>query len=161
MDILYDDGIHAAALGMGFMGKSKVRNNLYTLLRRYGYMLPALIDPSATVADDVVIGAGTYIGRRAVVNAEARIGHACIINSGSIVEHECVIGDFSHIAVGTVLCGQVHIGSECMIGANSTIIQGLSVGNRSIIGVGTVVAKEVEPYVLMRDELIVRKTYLQ
>lgn len=156
---LYDQGIRAAAIGIGFMGQSMVRNRLYAQMEHIGYHLPVLADPTAVVATDVVLGAGTYIGRQAVVNAEAVLGRACIINTGSIVEHECRIGDFSHVAVGAVLCGQVKVGRECLIGANATIIQGLSIGDGSIVGAGAVVTKDIETHVLMRNKLMVKKKY--
>ena len=68
----------------------------------------------------------------------------CIVNTGAIVEHDCKVEKYSHIAVGTVLCGNVSIGKECMVGANATIIQGVSVGNHTIIGAGTVVTHDVK-----------------
>lgn len=154
---LFMQGIHAAALGMGFMGRSSVRNRLYAQLSQIGYTLPVLVDPTAVVAADAVLGVGTYVGRHAVINADAQIGHACIINTGSIVEHECRIGAFSHVAVGAVLCGQVQVGSECLIGANATVIQGLHIGDGCIIGAGTVVTKGIEAHNLMRNKLITIK----
>lgn len=157
---LFAKGIKAAALGMGFMGRSKVRSRLFAHLAEIGYELPVLIDPAAVVAVDAVLGAGTYVGRQAVINAEASIGRACIINTGSIVEHECVVGDFTHVAVGTVLCGEVQVGRECLIGANATVIQGLRIGDGCIIGAGAVVTKDVKIDVLIRNELTVRQEAL-
>jgi acetyltransferase-like isoleucine patch superfamily enzyme len=60
-----------------------------------------------------------------------------------IIEHECSIGNFSHIAPGAVLAGNVSIGSGCLIGANSVIKQGLKVGDNVIIGAEAVVLKDI------------------
>lgn len=152
---LFAQGIKTAVLGIGFMGRSNVRNRLFEQLSAIGYELPVLVDYAAVVSPDAVLGAGTYVGRQAVVNAEARIGRACIINTGSIVEHECVVGDFTHVAVGAVLCGQVRIGSECLVGANSTVIQGLHIGDGCVLGAGTVVTKNVEDHILIRNNIAV------
>ena len=67
----------------------------------------------------------------------------CIINTGAIVEHDCIVDDFSHVAVGAVLCGGVSIGSETLIGANATVIQGRTVGNKCIVGAGEVARKNI------------------
>ena len=67
----------------------------------------------------------------------------CIINTGAIVEHDSQVGDFSHISVGTVLCGNVCVGCGAFIGANATVIQGRSVGDKCIVGAGETVRKNV------------------
>ena len=105
--------------------------------------LPIIQDLSAIVADSAAVGEGTFIGKNVVINAEARIGRHCIINTGAIIEHECNISDFSHISVGTTLCGKVQIGRNCMIGSRSTVIQCVNVGNSCVVGAGTVVNKDL------------------
>ena len=86
---------------------------------------------------------GIFVGKKVVINANSSIQDMCIINTGAIIEHDCRIKKYTHIAVGTVLCGKVSIGEECLIGANSTIIQGLTIGKHTIIGAGTVVTHNV------------------
>lgn len=141
---LYDSGIQTAAFGMGYMGNSLLRDKLYEYVKRIGFELPVIVDSSAMIAQDVCIGEGTFVGKRAVVNADSHIGRMCIINTSSIVEHENRVGDFSHIAVGAVLCGNVAIGDHCLVGANSTVIQGINIGSNSIVGAGSVVLSDVE-----------------
>ncbi len=140
---LYEFGINHAFFGLGFMGKSLVRNKLYKRCKEIGFKFPVIADDSATIANNVQIGEGTYIGKRAVINSYTKIGRTCIINTGAIIEHENVIGDFTHVAVGATLCGNVCIASNCLIGANSTIIQGLSIGNNVIVGAGSVVTSDI------------------
>ena len=67
----------------------------------------------------------------------------CIVNTSAIVEHDCMIGDFSHIAVGAVVCGMSHIGSNTLIGANSSIIQCINVGNNVKVGAGAIILKDI------------------
>ncbi len=143
LPILFKNGVHKAVFGLGFMGRSELRNNLYEYVKSIHFDLPVIIDPSAVVSEKTEIGEGTFIGKRAVVNADAIIGKMCIINTGSIVEHENRIGDYTHLAVGSVLCGRVCIGSQCLIGANSTIIQEVKIGNCTIVGAGTVVTRNI------------------
>lgn len=157
LDRFYQQGIKNAFVTIGFLGQSMVRNRLYEELMRIGYTLPNIIDPSAVVAQDVVMGAGNFIGKMAVLNADAKIGNMCIVNSSAVIEHECSVGDFSHISVGTILCGGVSVGSNTFVGAGSTLIQGVTVGNDCIIAAGTTIRKAVKDHE-MAYEVNARRT---
>ena len=71
------------------------------------------------------------------------IGHGVVCNTSSTIDHECIIGDFSFIAPGAVLCGNVKVGRSTFIGANAVIRQGIIIGNNVIIGAGTVVIRDI------------------
>ncbi len=141
---IYKSGITNAAMGIGFLGKSDLRERLWIKLKEIGFCLPVICDPSAIVARNSHVGEGSFIGKGAVVNAHAIIGKMCIVNTGAIIEHDCKVGDFSHVSVGTVLCGNVEIGHSSFVGANSTIIQGRTVGNGCIIAAGAVLRKNMK-----------------
>lgn len=151
---IYRSGIQAACVCVGFLGQGQVRNKLYEQLKNTGYRLPAIIDPSAALALDAEIGEGTFIGKHAVVNANAVVGKMAIINTAAAVEHDCVIGEFSHIAVGGIVCGSVHIGKEVLIGANATILQGITIGDGAIIGAGSIVSRNVEENMKIRNRVV-------
>lgn len=140
---IYQSGIHNVAIGIGFLGKSTLRKRIYEMLKEIGYFLPVICDPSALISKSAVIEEGSFVGKGAIVNAGAKIKKVCIVNTGAIIEHGCRVGDFSHIAVGAVLCGDVCIGCETLIGANATVIQGRIVGDQCIVGAGEVVRKNV------------------
>ena len=74
LEAIFDSGIRNAFVTVGYMGTGKVREKIYDRLKQIGYSVPAIIDPSAILADGVQTGEGTYIGKRAVVNVNARIG---------------------------------------------------------------------------------------
>lgn len=143
MQNLFQQGIRNVALGIGFLGKSKVREKLYFQLKEIGYSFPIICDPSAIISKSVEIGEGTFIGKGAIINTGAVIGRMCIINTGSIIEHGCQVDEFSHISVGTVLCGEVKVGKAAFIGANSTIIQGKEIESNCIIGAGETIKKNI------------------
>lgn len=136
-------GVRHAVLGIGFMGNSNVREQIYDKAKWIGFNFSIVIDSSAVVASSTVIEEGVFIGKRAVVNSEAKVGKNCIINTGAMIEHEVQIDSYAHIAVGAVLCGGVHVGDHCFIGANATVIQGIEIGRNTIIGAGAVVTKNI------------------
>lgn len=141
---IFDSGVKNAALGIGFLGKSNLREKLYKKLSDIGFNLPPIIDPTAVIAKRAEIKDGCFISKHAVVNVGAYVGKMCIINTGAIVEHDSAVGDFTHVAVGTVLCGNVKVGNDCLIGANATVLQGITIGNKTIVGAGSIVLSDVE-----------------
>lgn len=139
----FNDGVKNAFICIGYLGKGNLRERLYEQLKTIGFHLPIIVDPSSIVSDTAIVGEGVLIGKGAIINAGSFIGNMCIINSGAIVEHDCRIEDFSHISVGSVLCGGVKIGKSAFIGANATIVQGKKIGNNSVIGAGAIIRKSI------------------
>ncbi|MFI3177714.1 MAG: acetyltransferase [Eubacteriales bacterium] len=142
----YAQGVRHAFVSIGYLGNSNTRELLYEKIIACGMTSPVIIDPSAVISSDAVVGQGVFIGKNTVVNAEAKIGDLCILNTGSIVEHECQIGVNTHISVGSVICGNTTIGDHTFIGANTTVIQGIQIGERVVIGAGMLVINHIERY---------------
>lgn len=144
LEALYQKGIKNAVIGIGYLGKSDVRKRLYVKLKKIGFYIPIVCDPSAIVSKKADIGEGTFIGKRAVINSGVIIGKMCIINTGAIVEHDCNIGEFTHIAVGGIVCGGTWVGKETLLGANSTVIQNVRIGENVIVGAGAMVNRDLK-----------------
>lgn len=137
----FEQGIQNAAVGVGYMGKGMLRERLYEQLKHIGYLLPVIADPSAIVAETAEVGEGVFIGKGAVVNAGAKIGKMAIINTGALVEHGCIIGDFTHVAVAAVLCGQVKVGKAVFVGANTTVLQCMDIPSNVIVPAGETIRR--------------------
>lgn len=144
LEKIYQSGIRNAAIGIGYMGKSDLRERLWKNLKQIGFSLPVICDPSAIMASNVQISEGCFVGKGSILNSNVSIGKMCIINTGAIIEHDCCVDDFSHISVGSVLCGNVKVGRASFVGANATVIQGKSIGDKCIVGAGTIIRKDVE-----------------
>ena len=125
------------------VGHNGIREKIHTNLSRIlGNPINA-IHPSAVISSSVKMGDGIMIAANATLNPLVEIGRGVICNTAVSIDHECIIGDFTHIAPGAVLCGNVTIGRSSFIGANSVIRQGVTIGNNVIIGAGTVVIKDI------------------
>ncbi len=141
---LYRSGIRNAFITVGYLGKENPRERIYSRLKQIGYNIPEILDPASIVSDNVSIGEGTFVGKGAVINANARIGKMCIINTKAIVEHDTRVDDFSHVAVGSILCGNVQVGKSVFVGANATVIQSVHIGDRAVIGAGISVRHQIK-----------------
>ena len=123
------------------IGNAEIRRKL---CEEYRDRLVTLIHPSAVIARDVKIGAGTVVMAGAVINPGTEIGAGCIINTSSSVDHDNRIGDYCHISVGTHLAGTVRVGSMTWIGAGATVSNNITICSGCMIGAGAVVVRDIE-----------------
>lgn len=143
---LAEEGWSYAFITVGSIGVPTIRKRLYQTVKELGFYVPAIIDPSATIAKGVMIQEGVFVGKRAIVNTGSKIDVCAIINTGAIIEHDCTVGAFVHISPGTILCGQVHVGKDTHIGAGTVVRQSINIGDTALIGIGSVVVKDVPGY---------------
>ncbi len=144
---LREKGWTDAFISVGSVGFTELRQKLYQIVKNLNYNIPNIIDPTATIANNVVLSEGIFIGKKAIVNTGGKIGVCAIVNTGAIVEHDCEIGDFAHISPGTILCGQVGVDKNTHVGAGTVVRQGIKIGKNTLIGAGSVVVKDIPDYV--------------
>lgn len=140
---LHEQGYNYAVVTFGSVGDPTLRIKLFSLLEKIGFEMPNIVDSTAIVSKYVKMETGIYVGKNAVINIGASIGKGSIINTSTTIEHDCIIEKFSHIAPGTVLCGDVKIGANSHIGAKSVVKQQVRIGANTIIGMGSVVLHDV------------------
>lgn len=100
-----------------------------------------LVHPSAEFGEGVIVSSTTRIG------PDAKLGRGAIALS-SIVAHDVTVGDFTTLAVGSSILGNVVIGGNVWIGAGAIIKNGtparpLHIGDGAVVGVGAVVMSNV------------------
>lgn len=122
------------------IGSNKIRNSLANSVN---HSFGNAIHKTALMAQSTMMGEGSVVLMRSVIQTDSKLGNHVIINTGAIVEHDCVIEDFVHIGPGAVICGHVKIGAGAFVGANATILPGLSIGQWASVGAGAVVLNDV------------------
>jgi UDP-N-acetylbacillosamine N-acetyltransferase len=125
------------------VGDNRQRLRIATEVERRGLGLGRVIHPSASIGDDVQIGAGAFVGPGAVVNAGAVLGRATIVNSNAVVEHHCSLGEGVHVSPGALLAGNVKVGTLTWIGIGAVVIEKVEVGAGSILGAGAVAVADL------------------
>lgn len=137
-----DRGIKA---GLVAIGDNWQRNRLVTKIlnkcREFDFV--TAIHPSVNKARDVVVGDGTVVMAGCNINPCTQIGNHCIINTGTSVDHDCIVRDFSSLAPGVTLGGNVVIGNYTAVGLGSSVIQKIEIGDHAVIGAGSVVVKNI------------------
>ena len=131
----------------GDRGEDRVEIQEY--LESYGLVALLAKHPTAFIADNVKIGAGSQILANSSTCVETIVGRGCIINTGAIVDHECRIDDGVHICPGAHLTGCVHVGSYSTIGTGAIILPRIKLGQGVIVGAGAVVIEDVPSYTIV------------
>lgn len=115
------------------------------IIEKYsGRRFVSVIAEDATVEPDTVIGAGTMIFHRAVVNTGAFLGDHVVVNTGAIVEHDTTVGENTFIGPGAILLGGVTVGRDVYIGAGSYVRNGATICDGVTLAMCSVVAKDIE-----------------
>lgn len=125
------------------IGNNQRRKIWYDRIVEYKLRLINVVDHSAIVSPNAIIGNGCFIGKMAIINSKARVGNNCIINTKALIEHGCYVCDHVNISTNTVINGDVKIGTGSFIGSCSVTIGQLMVGEWSSVGAGAVVTKSV------------------
>ena len=104
------------------------------------------VHPSAILANDIVIPKGVVIMPNVVVNANAKVGEFCILNTKSSLGHDSTMADFSSLASGVIISGNVKIGLCSAICLSASIIQNVTIGDHTVIGAASLVLKSIGDY---------------
>jgi len=140
-----------ALVCVGQIKSPEPRMRLFVRLRELGYILPAVVAPTAWVSPYARIGAGSIVMHGAIVNAGAQIGENCIINTRALVEHGTHIGDHCHVSTGALLNGDVEVGEGSFIGSGSRIKEGVRIGRRCIVGLGATVLSNLADRAILKQ----------
>ena len=125
------------------IGNGKTRKRIQEEIEAAKGNIATLIHPKSIVSKDVQIGIDSVIMAGAVINPGTVIGKGVIVNTSSSIDHDCTINSYSHIAVGSHICGFVHIGTNTWVGAGATISNHLSICDDCTIGAGALVIHDI------------------
>ncbi len=134
------------------IGENKIREKIWNKYKNDLNFIN-LIHPSATFGKgqreliDLKVGVIVCAGARFTNNIE--VGNFTIFNLNSTIGHDSIIEDFSNIAPGANISGNVHIGKRCWIGTGAKINQGnpqkkLLIDDDTTIGSGSVLIKNCD-----------------
>ncbi len=134
--------------GVGFLiaiggDKGRQRVALQMYLESQGLAPLVAHHPTAFVAADARLGAGSQVLAQAAVCADVVLGRGCIVNTAASVDHECVIGDGVHVCPGARVAGCVCIEDGATIGTGAVVLPRLCIGKDAIVGAGAVVLADV------------------
>lgn len=102
-----------------------------------------LIDKTAYLNRNTVIGIGCIIGENVRVSCDCKVGNFTILQEDCLVGHDSTIGDFCHFHSRAFIAGNVTIGNEVHVGPYALIHPRKKVGDGSTIGAGSFIIRNV------------------
>ena len=126
------------------IGDNHIRKNIFNNIVNRNLRIINIIDSTALISKTAKIGIGCYIGKYAIVNADATIGDNVIVNNRSLVEHECNVSSHVHIWTNSVINGGVVVDECAFVGSCSVVNELKHIGKDSVVGSGSVVITDVE-----------------
>ena len=139
LPVLYKKGLRLAVNSIGSIAASAseprftLRKRIAEKIKSYGYIIPNIIHPKATVEASVRMGEGNVVMAGAYIGSDAVLGDNCLINNHAIVSHDCVLGDCVRVSPNATLAGEVKIGDNSLVGMNTTVYIGVRLGANVIV----------------------------
>lgn len=130
------------------IGANQARLKLGRQWREFGFTLPSVVSPAATVSPSAEIGLGVAVMAGAVINASSCVADLAIVNTGAQIDHDCTIGAGVHLGPGSILAGNVQVGEGAFLGVGAKVIPGVRIGAHSVLGAGSVVIRDLPDRVL-------------
>ncbi len=127
------------------IGDNRTRKGVFDRLARSGARFAIVRHPSAIVAPDVRIGAGSMLCAGVIVNVGSVIGDDVILNTGTTVDHHSHLSDHVHLAPGVHMGGAVTVDEGALIGVGASVLPAGHVGAWSVVGGGACVTERVAP----------------
>lgn len=103
-----------------------------------------LINKTARMGTNVVMGKGNLVGAFTTVAADAVIGDYNFIQSYTIIGHDVKIGNWNRIDSHVMCVGGITIGNENMIHTSAVLNHNITVGDKAHIGACSFVTRDVE-----------------
>jgi acetyltransferase-like isoleucine patch superfamily enzyme len=102
-----------------------------------GPTTPVIIDDTATVADDAVIGDGSTVGANTVIAKGVTVGEDSSIGANVTVNKETQLGDNTVVGDDSTIHKNVTAGNDLTVGDNVTIHKDVVIGTGVTIGDNT------------------------
>lgn len=133
-----DNDVFICSIG-GASRKACIEN----ILAKGGEFL-TLINKTARMGTNVVMGKGNLVGAFTTIAADAVIGDYNFIQSYTIIGHDVKIGNWNRIDSHVMCVGGITIGDENMIHTSAVLNHNVTVGNKAHIGACSFVTRDVE-----------------
>jgi len=110
---------------------------------------PAVVDPTAIVANSATMGEGAVVNAGAIVGAKVCLGPFASVNRGVSIGHDVTTEEFVSFGPSCVLGGFVRALAGAFVGAGAVVLPTVRLGRNSIVGAGAVVTTEVPDHAMV------------
>jgi sugar O-acyltransferase (sialic acid O-acetyltransferase NeuD family) len=138
----------AANAGDGYVvgiADQEVRVRLSRALEAAGMAALTVVHPTAVVAPDTELGAGTVVLGGAYVSSSVQVAAHGQVHYNATVGHDAWLGEAVTVLPGANVSGSVYLADRSTVGSGAVVLQGRRVGEGAFVGAGAVVTRDVPP----------------
>lgn len=132
----------ALFVAIGFRRINQARAQIYESCKAKGYQLVSYVSSTAVNLGGTRVGDNCFFLENVVIQPFASIGNDVVIWAGSHIGHDSTIGDHVFIAPAVAVSGNVKVEPYCFIGINATLRDGITIGKGCVIGAGATVLRD-------------------
>lgn len=125
------------------VGSPRARQRIDAQLREHNRHSVTLRHPTAIVASQVELGDGCVLAAQSILTTNIRVGRHVHLNIAASVSHDGVLGDYTTLAPGVRLAGNVTTHDGVDIGVGAVCRPGVTLGAWSVVGAGAAVVTDV------------------
>src|SRR4051812_23626003 len=122
---------------------NRLRARLYHAAKEMGYRPASYVSPRAFVWRNARLGEHCFVFENNVIQPFATVGDNVVLWSGNHIGHHSKVGDHCFVSSHVVVSGFCDIGESCFLGVNATLGNNVTVGADCLLGAGAVVTKDV------------------
>ena len=121
------------------------RRRVTGALAEKGVVFTTFVHETAILLAGAELGEGSVLFPHVVVSTSTRIGRHALFNTGALVGHHVVVGDHVSVHGYAQLLGNVTVGDAAVVGSSATVLPRARVGAGATVGAGSVVLRRVAP----------------
>ena len=125
------------------VGEPKIREILYSRVKKQGYSLATIIHPSSIVFHSVILGEGCVVKMHCILSDSLRLDDNVYIQSNVIIGHDAVVHKHSVISSFCAISGNCSLGERVFMGIHSCVREKTIVGSNAVIAMAAAVMKDV------------------
>jgi sugar O-acyltransferase (sialic acid O-acetyltransferase NeuD family) len=99
----------------------------------------SVVHPTASIARDAQIGAGSIVLAGVVVGNGCTVGRGVLLGTRCSIDHDCVVDDHASLGPGVTTGGTVRVGRATALGLGANVVHGVTIGADTVIGAGALV----------------------
>ena len=114
------------------------RKRCVDLLEAKGGNFFNLTHPTATIAQNTIIGKGCIVSRQCIISNDVMIGDFVLFNSKVMVGHDVTISNFCTINAGAFIGGNAYLEVGVTLHTYAIATPNIKIGENAIVGAGSV-----------------------
>ncbi|MCL4416056.1 MAG: acetyltransferase [Actinobacteria bacterium] len=119
------------------------RKNIIGKFKKKLSKLATIIDPSARLATDAIIGKNTVIMANVVISTGVKIGNHVVVLPNTVITHDTKVDDYCMIGANVTISGYCELADNCYIGSGTNIKERIKIGKGTLIGLGSNVINNI------------------